>query len=292
MATIPVKTHFDPASMRLPGWVTGFVAAGAFVAITVAESRRPLRLRREPAARRFARNLATASLTAVVTAVVQSILLRPAVERADRDRLGLLNQIRMLFPLRIAAGILMADYTLWWWHFANHRVPFLWRFHLVHHVDRDLDVSTAARFHFGEMSMSVLLRAAQVRWLGVHPLAMSIWQTLLLTSIFFHHSNLRLRPEVERRLVAWIVTPRMHGIHHSDRFRETDSNWSSLLSVWDSLHGTMLLSVPQEEITIGVPAYRDPRDVTLGRILLMPFRRQRKDWDAAALLDDSAHAPS
>lgn len=278
MATIPVKTHFDPASMRLPGWVTGFVAAGAFVAITVAESRRPLRLRREPAARRFARNLATASLTAVVTAVVQSILLRPVVERADRDRLGLLNQIRMPLPLRIAAGILMADYTLWWWHFANHRVPFLWRFHLVHHVDRDLDVSTAARFHFGEMSMSVLLRAAQVRWLGVHPLAMSIWQTLLLTSIVFHHSNIGLRPEVERRLVAWIVTPRMHGIHHSDVRKEADSNWSSLFSCWDRLHGSFRMDVPQESIEIGVPAWQNPADVTLGKITAMPFLPQRDDW--------------
>jgi sterol desaturase/sphingolipid hydroxylase (fatty acid hydroxylase superfamily) len=79
-------------------------------------------------------------------------------------------------------------------------------------------------------------------------------------------------------LVRVIVTPRMHGIHHSDRENETNSNWSSLLSVWHLLHRTFRLDVPDERITIGVPAYREARDVTLGEILALPFRRQRKDW--------------
>ena len=101
----------------------------------------------------------------------------------------------------------------------------------------------------------------------------------LFASILFHHGNLRLPQRLERVLVRLIVTPRMHGIHHSDRLNETDSNWSSLLSAWDYLHRTILLDVPQPEITIGVPAYGDPSDVTLGKMLLLPFRRQRRDWE-------------
>jgi sterol desaturase/sphingolipid hydroxylase (fatty acid hydroxylase superfamily) len=78
-----------------------------------------------------------------------------------------------------------------------------------------------------------------------------------------------------------IVTPRMHGIHHSDRLNETNSNWSSLLSWWDYLHGTMRLDVPQSEIAIGVPAYADPSEVTVGKMLLLPFKKQRRDFHPA-----------
>jgi sterol desaturase/sphingolipid hydroxylase (fatty acid hydroxylase superfamily) len=159
-----------------------------------------------------------------------------------------------------------------------HRVPWLWRFHKVHHVDLDLDASTALRFHFGEMAISTIWRAAQVRALGVSPLALSVWQTALLLSILFHHSNVELPLALERRLGRFIVTPRMHGIHHSIVREETDSNWSSGLTIWDRLHGTLRLGIPQEEITIGVPSYRDPREVVLPEVLRMPFRKQRPTW--------------
>jgi sterol desaturase/sphingolipid hydroxylase (fatty acid hydroxylase superfamily) len=99
-----------------------------------------------------------------------------------------------------------------------------------------------------------------------------------MLSILFHHSNVRLPVELERRLNRILVTPRMHGIHHSDVKAETDSNWSSGLTVWDWLHGTLRLDTPQDEITIGVPAYRDPREVELLKILSMPFAEERDAW--------------
>jgi sterol desaturase/sphingolipid hydroxylase (fatty acid hydroxylase superfamily) len=97
-------------------------------------------------------------------------------------------------------------------------------------------------------------------------------------SIVFHHSNSRLPVGLERVLCRIIVTPRMHGIHHSNYRNEANGNWSSLLSAWDYLHGTVLLGVPQDSIEIGVPAYEREEDVTLGKILAMPFLRQREDW--------------
>jgi sterol desaturase/sphingolipid hydroxylase (fatty acid hydroxylase superfamily) len=157
-------------------------------------------------------------------------------------------------------------------------VPWLWRFHVVHHIDRDLDASTALRFHFAELLVSLPWRAAQVVTIGVSPLAFSAWQTALLVSIMFHHSNLRLPIGVERRLVRFVVTPRMHGIHHSVVRAETDSNWSSGLTFWDRLHGTLRLDVPQDAITIGVPAYRTADDVALPHILRLPFGPQPPSW--------------
>lgn len=267
-------------------WGTPLLVTAAFAVITFAELRRPLRLRRESHARRMARNLTTAAATAVATTALQRPLLTPLLERVERNELGLLHALRLPRPLRRAIGVLLLDYTLWWWHFWNHRAAFLWRFHLVHHVDRDLDASTAIRFHFGEMSLSVFYRMAQVRLLGADAATVNIWQTLLFISIFFHHSNLRLGRDVERHLVRWIVTPRMHGIHHSDYMDETDSNWSSLLSWWDWLHGTMRLDVEQDEIEVGVAAYQRPEDVTLGKITALPFGEQPADWTA---LDGTPH---
>jgi sterol desaturase/sphingolipid hydroxylase (fatty acid hydroxylase superfamily) len=93
----------------------------------------------------------------------------------------------------------------------------------------------------------------------------------------FHHSNVELPIGLERALNRLIVTPRMHGIHHSIVRDQTNSNWSSGLAVWDRLHGTLRLNVPQEEITIGVPAYRGPEDVELAKVILMPFKRAAFD---------------
>ena len=160
----------------------------------------------------------------------------------------------------------------------NHRVPMLWRFHLVHHVDRDLDASTGLRFHFGEMGLSSLFRLAQVRLLGVGPEATSLWQFLLILSVLFHHSNIALPRRVDRALTRVLVTPRMHGIHHSDYASETNSNWSSLFTFWDFLHGTFEEDIPQDAIEIGVPAFQRPEDVTIERITTLPFRERGNDW--------------
>jgi len=219
-----------------------------------------------------------AGLTAAALSVLQAPLLVPTVQRVEKKRLGLLHRLRLKPLSRTLLGVLLLDYTLWWWHWLNHRVDLFWRFHLVHHVDRDMDASTAIRFHVGEMSLSVLYRMAQVRLLGIDGRAMSLWQSMLMISTFFHHSNLRLSPASERLLVRFLVTPRMHGIHHSDYRRETDSNWSSLFSVWDYLHGTMRLDIPQQAVTIGVPAYQTEASVTLPRIVRLPFQDRTADW--------------
>jgi sterol desaturase/sphingolipid hydroxylase (fatty acid hydroxylase superfamily) len=161
------------------------------------------------------------------------------------------------------------------WHLLNHRVAFLWRFHLAHHVDLDLDASTALRFHFGEIGLSLVFRLAQLAVIGASPLAVAAWQSALFASIFFHHGNTRLPIALERWLVRLIVTPRMHGIHHSTARSERDSNFASVLTVWDFLHRTALLHVPQAEVRIGVPPYLDPAQVRLGAVLALPFTRIR-----------------
>jgi sterol desaturase/sphingolipid hydroxylase (fatty acid hydroxylase superfamily) len=258
--------------------LTGAVIVVVFSVLLLCERLRPLRRTVEGKLRRVLRNLTTGGIALAVATLLQTPLLVPISRWMLAHRIGLLNLVELPAALNVAAAVVLLDYTLWIWHWATHRVPFLWRFHLVHHVDRDLDASTALRFHFGEHALSVIYRAAQIVVIGASPLAVWVWQVVLFASILFHHANVELPVAWERRLVRVFVTPRMHGIHHSDYRNETDSNWSSLFSWWDYLHGTLLLSVPQQDVRIGVPAYERAEDVTLGRILAMPFRRQRSDW--------------
>lgn len=263
---------------KLPGWLSGSLVAGSFVLLWLLERRRPLRREVEPKLARTTRNLATAGLAALSLQLFE----RPVVDRltslVERRRLGLLKLFRLPRWLEVALALLLLDYTLYVWHVLMHRVPALWRFHLPHHVDLDLDVSTALRFHFGELAISTAWRAGQVVLIGVTPFALSVWQTAVLVSVLFHHSNVRLPAEVEEKLRLIFVTPRLHGIHHSMVEDEANSNWSSGLTLWDWLHGTLVVNIPQEKITIGVPAYRDPEDVRLRAILAMPFVEQRPAW--------------
>jgi sterol desaturase/sphingolipid hydroxylase (fatty acid hydroxylase superfamily) len=263
---------------KVPGWLSLLLVGGGFAALLWWERRRPLRRSVEPKLRRNARNLAVATLGAVALRLAEQPVTRPLTQLVERRRWGLLPRLNLPRWLEVPLAVVLLDYTLYFWHILVHRVPLLWRFHQPHHVDLDLDASTALRFHFGELALSVPWRAGQVLLIGVSPLALSVWQTAALLEIMFHHSNVELPAETERWLCRVIATPRMHGIHHSLVPEETNSNWSSGLTLWDWLHGTLRLNVPQEEITIGVPAYRRPEEVTLPKVVAMPFTKQRPSW--------------
>ena len=247
---------------------------GIFAAVVSLERRRPLRPSRESKALRNTRNLAVASLSAVVIQLVETPIVRPLSQTVGRRRWGLLKCLRLPRALETALAALLMDYTLYLWHIAAHRVPFLWRFHAVHHVDRDLDASTALRFHFGELALSVPVRAAQILVIGVDSVSLTAWQTALSLSILFHHANLRLPQEIERLVAFFFVTPAMHGIHHSQDARESNCNWSSGLSLWDRAHGTFRLDLPAEKVTVGVAGFDAPEQVTLPKLVTLPLRRE------------------
>lgn len=263
---------------KVPGWLSGALLVGAAGLLWILERRRPLREPVESTARRTGRNVAVAGLAAISLQLVEAPAIQPLTSLVQRRRWGLLKVIRLPAWLEVVLAVVLMDYTLYLWHVLMHRVPFLWRFHLPHHVDLDLDASTAFRFHAGELAIATGWRAVQVTLIGVSPLSLSVWQTFVLLSVLFHHSNVRLPVDVEQKLVRILVTPRMHGIHHSIVEEETNSNWSSGLTLWDWLHGTLRLNVPQDEITIGVPAYQNPDEVKLRQVLELPFVEQRPTW--------------
>ncbi len=263
---------------RVSPWIAGPLVVGAFVLLVWQESRRPLRTRKEPRNRHQLRNFAIAALGALTTIAFESPLIQPLAGVVESRRWGILGAFELPFWMEAGTALLLMDYTFYIWHVLLHRAPLLWRFHAVHHVDLDLDTSTALRFHFGELLVSIPWRAAQILIIGLSPLTFSIWQVWFALCVMFHHSNVRVPIEWERWINRILVTPRMHGVHHSNVQEETDSNWSSGLTIWDWLHGTLRLNVPQQAIEIGVPAFDDPSAVGLPRVLAMPFQEQPEYW--------------
>ncbi len=262
----------------LPGWLNAVLIGGTLATTLWLERQRPLRPRTEREANHEIRNFAMAILSAAAI----HITAKPATDLLTRlvhkRRWGLLKAVELPPAVELATSIVLLDYTLYIWHVLTHKLPFLWRFHRVHHTDLDLTASTALRFHFAEMVLSVPWRIAQVLIVGAAPLSLSAWQTATLMAILFHHSNIELPLSVERWLCRLVMTPRMHGIHHSTIEEETHSNWSTIFAWPDYAHGTYRINIPQHDLTIGVPEYRDANELAFAEIVTMPFGQQRACW--------------
>ena len=169
----------------------------------------------------------------------------------------------------LAADLLLLDLLIYWWHRANHVVPLLWRFHAVHHYDRFLDTTTAVRFHAGEVLLSAAARAAIIVLLAFPLSSVLVFETLLLLATLFHHSNLRLPPGLERALSRLVVTPSIHWVHHHRRQADTDSNYATILSLWDPLFASRSAKRRAPDMAIGVEAQEER---PLLGLLAAPFR--------------------
>jgi sterol desaturase/sphingolipid hydroxylase (fatty acid hydroxylase superfamily) len=255
------------------------LAIAALAAVLfILERRVALRRSRSPLLGRLWVNAAISALAfAVALLLVRPVSMAVLGWASDRP-FGMMHVAAMPVPMQFGLSFLLMDLTFYWWHVANHRVPFLWRFHNVHHIDPDLDVSTAFRFHFGEVALSAAFRVVQVSVIGLSAWMFAVYELVFQANTVFHHSNVRLPIRLERVLNLVLVTPRMHGIHHSQVRGETNSNYSVVFSWWDRLHRTIGLNIPQDALVIGVPAYTHPVDNSLPNDLLLPFRRQRDYW--------------
>lgn len=260
-----------PLTTELPRRLIAGAVLGVFASLLWYEYTHPLRRLTENKARRDARNLAMALLAGVAVRLAEKPVTDMLTDWVHRKRAGLLKNPVLPGWLELPLAVVLLDYTLYVWHVLTHKLPLLWRFHRVHHLDLDLDTSTALRFHFGEMLLSVPWRAMQIVLIGVSRLPLSVWQTMTVLAILFHHANARLPLVLERPLSYLLMTPRMHGIHHSIVQDERDSNWATIFSFPDILHGTRRFDIPQPAITIGMPEERDPGGLTLGRLIVKPW---------------------
>jgi sterol desaturase/sphingolipid hydroxylase (fatty acid hydroxylase superfamily) len=170
--------------------------------------------------------------------------------------------------------LVLLDFWIYWWHRANHELPFLWRFHQVHHFDELLDSTSAVRFHFGEVLLSALVRALVIIVLDVPLASVLVFETLVLIGAIFHHSDARLPPRLEALLACLIITPSIHWVHHHARCADTDSNYGTIFSFWDPLFRSRSLTRRWPTMPIGVEGARER---PLLRLIVTPFElRQRQ----------------
>lgn len=249
------------------------LGAATFVALLLAERTRPLRRPTQSKRRRVFINFAMGAVGGGALALVYGPAVFGIAHWASAAKFGFLRWVPLPRWLASLVSVILLDYTLWIWHWLNHRLPLLWRFHAAHHADLDLDASTAFRFHLGELLFSVPFRALQVAIIGVEIPVLLFWEAMLLVATEFHHSNARLPNYFERALRVAIITPRMHGIHHSIVPGELNSNFGTLLSGWDRLHRTFLVGISQSQVAIGLAELRDGSQLGFLRSMAIPFRK-------------------
>jgi sterol desaturase/sphingolipid hydroxylase (fatty acid hydroxylase superfamily) len=246
-----------------------------FAGLILLQWRFPLRRQHFGLVRRIVRNLILSLPSHAVFRWLMLPIPLAAAHWARTHQFGLLHWLPLPGWAAVAGTFLLMDYAYWWWHWSNHMVPFFWRFHNVHHTDLDMDVSTATRFHFFEMIFSAGFLCVAVVAFGIEPVTLLVFFIVFEGATLFHHSNWRLPIGLEGILNRVIVTPRLHGIHHSIVERETNSNWGTIFCWWDKLHRTLRRDITQDEIIIGVAAYRDEKELTIGQLLVLPFHKQR-----------------
>lgn len=237
----------------------------------------PRRVRSLARGRRWPTNLTITLLNTValrVLAVLLPLLAIGAALDAQAHGWGLFNRLDWPGWLELVLAVLILDLAIWAQHLVTHKVPLFWRFHRVHHADRDMDVTTGFRFHPVEILASMGLKIGIVYLLGPSALAVLVFEILLSGTALFNHSNLALPAWVDRLVRLVLVTPDMHRVHHSIHREEHDSNYGFALSVWDRLFRTY---VPEpkaghDAMTVGLE-WQDERPARLGWTLGLPFRR-------------------
>ncbi len=170
--------------------------------------------------------------------------------------------------LGLGLDLLVLELFIYWWHRANHEVPFLWRFHEIHHLDETLDTTSAFRFHFGEVFLSAVARGVVVVVLTIPVTAVILFETVLLLAALFHHSNVRLPQRFEKLLSLVFITPAIHWVHHHAVRADTDSNYGTLFSFWDRLFRSRSHSARGVDMPIGVEREEER---PLPQLVVRPF---------------------
>jgi sterol desaturase/sphingolipid hydroxylase (fatty acid hydroxylase superfamily) len=274
------------------------VFLGMFLVMALIELGWPKRALSVSKGRRWVTNLGI-SATGTVLLRLMAMLAVPvaavaAAFYAQAHQIGILNNVAWLEWIKIVVALLVLDLAIWVQHLASHKVPLFWRLHQVHHADRDIDVTTAVRFHPVEIGLSMLWKIVVVVPLGASPLAVFLFEVILNACAMFNHANIAMPARLDGLLRLLVVTPDMHRVHHSVLRREHNTNYGFNLSLWDRLFHTYTAQpeAGHQGMTIGLPPYQSEAPTKFGWSLLLPFRTPagRADRRANAASDPSRTA--
>jgi sterol desaturase/sphingolipid hydroxylase (fatty acid hydroxylase superfamily) len=192
---------------------------------------------------------------------------------AEANEWGLLNALALPGLLTVVASVLLLDFLKYWEHRLVHRLPLLWRLHVVHHADLDVDFTTTFRHHPLEVAFSLVVSGAAILLFGLSPLGVLLFTVLASVVATLSHANIRWNPTADRMLRLVFMTRDAHAVHHSALREETDSNFGLVFIWWDRLFGTYRKAPAGglDDYEVGVEHFRTSRDLALDRVLTMPF---------------------
>jgi sterol desaturase/sphingolipid hydroxylase (fatty acid hydroxylase superfamily) len=247
------------------------VFLGVFTAVAIWESLSP---RRKLDTSKNLRWISNISVTLIGTAVVRGLFPVLAVTfAANESTMGLLHQVPLPFFVRVVIGVLALDLIIYGQHVMFHSIPLLWRLHMMHHADLDMDVTTGLRFHPVEIVLSMGIKLAAILLVGPPVLAVILFEILLNATSMFNHGNIRMEAGLDSLLRLFVVTPDMHRVHHSVIILETNSNFGFNLPWWDRLFGTYRAqpAAGHDDMVLGLSQFRNPQRLTLPWMLALPF---------------------
>ena len=250
-------------------FILAIAAALLFALETLSPLFAPLPEKRTP---HIIRNFSFTIFNFITFSAFYGWMLWQTAEFSQIQQIGLFYHLVLPFWFETLLIVTLLDLALYFWHVASHHVPFLWRFHQVHHSDRIIDFSSASRFHIGELFLSACLRMILLIALGASISQILLFEFLVVFFTQFNHTNLRLPRSIEPVLRWFMVTPEMHHIHHSDKVTETNSNYCTTISLWDRLFKTFRWRDDVEQMTIGLTQYPTTKSVSFWKMLLMPFK--------------------
>jgi sterol desaturase/sphingolipid hydroxylase (fatty acid hydroxylase superfamily) len=252
-------------------------AAGAFTVMALWEVLAPRRKLSVGRLWRWPNNIGIVLVDAALVRLLVPAAAVGAALYAASHGIGLLHGLGLRLPIAALLGFLVLDFVIYVQHVVFHHVPWLWRLHRMHHADLDIDVSTGLRFHPFEILISLAIKIAIVLAFGIPPVAVVAFEIVLNATSQFNHSNVSIPHALDRVLRFVLVTPDMHRVHHSVLRAETDSNFGFNLPWWDRLFRTYRAQPQAGHVgmTIGLPVFRDRKELRLDRMLTQPFRSDK-----------------
>jgi sterol desaturase/sphingolipid hydroxylase (fatty acid hydroxylase superfamily) len=217
------------------------------------------------------------TLTTIIINFSLAFILLKTSDWAIANNFGVLQWLpQMSLWLYALIGLLLLDLIgAYLVHLIEHKVKFLWRFHLIHHTDTWVDTTSGNRHHPGESVIRFAFTTLGVLIVGSPMWMVFMYQTISIVSTQFTHANITLPKRLDIFLSYFIVSPNMHKVHHHFMLPYTDSNYGNIFSVWDRLFGTFMY-LPKEKIVYGIDTYMEPQDHNqLNNLLKIPFQKQR-----------------
>jgi exosortase len=256
------------------------VFLGTAVSLVLLERVRALQRQRVQIARLWTSNIGLFIIGSVVDTLVLPVgIYAFALHQAP----GFVSRLGLSFAVELLLTFLVLDLWRYWEHRFFHRIPWLWRVHLVHHSDTQIDVTTSERHHPLEYILGTVVMMALIAALGLPAAAVGVYLLAATVVALYSHANLRLDPSLDRLLRRVVVTPSQHAVHHSDLQRETDSNYGSVLTVWDRWFGTYVDPQDARIPRFGLDYFRRPSDARLLGVLQQPFRFRRGIADSVEI---------